>query len=121
MLTVISLQRPQSLCFDTIPQSGSFFDGQSHAFVTAHLQSLLLRRQGVDDSDPPGFSREPSHLVALVLPPRLAKVGGPVAAGSSGGHVHKAAPGGVVPHALGLRIHKLEDLRRVYGVRRDPI
>lgn len=92
-----------------------YFDG----CVTAHLQSLLLWGQGVDDSDPPGFGREQSHLVALVLPPRLAKVGGPVAARSSRGHMHKAASRGVVPHALGLRIHKLEDLRRVDGVRLD--
>lgn len=35
--------------------------------------------------------------------------------------MHKAAPGGVVPHALGVRIHKLEDLRRVYWVRWDLI
>lgn len=108
---VICLHWLQSLCSETV----THFDG----CVTAHLQSLLLWRQGVDDSDPPGFGRESSHLVAFVLPPWLAKVGGPVAARSSGGHVNKAASRGVVPHALGLRIHKLEDLRRVYGVRLD--
>lgn len=102
-------------CFVDIERP--YFDCQTIGCVTADLQSLLLWRQGVDDSDPPGFSRESSHLVALVPPPWLAKVGGPVAARSSGWHVHKAASRGVVPHALRLRIHKLEDLRRVGWVR----
>lgn len=93
-------------------RTGLFGDGQRFARVTVYLQSLLLWCQCVDDSDPPGFGWQSSHLVALVLPPRLAEVSGPVTAGSSRGDMHKAAPGGVVPHTLGLGIHIFEDLRR---------
>lgn len=93
--------------------------------MPAHLQLLLLRRQHVDDADPPAFGRQPSHLVALVRPPGLADVRVPVRAGASRGHVHKAPPGGVVPDALGQRVHAPADLRadtaEVGGAQRLPL
>lgn len=77
---------------------------------TAHLHPLLLRSQRVDDSDPPGFRRQQSHLIASVPPPGLPDVSGPVGARAGGGHVHETPPGGVVPGAVGLWIHTLLDL-----------
>lgn len=79
--------------------------------VRTDLQSLLLRRQRVDDPDPPGFGGQQPHLVAFVRPPGLADVTGPVGARAGGGHVHEAAPGRVVPHAVGQGVYVFLDLR----------
>lgn len=79
--------------------------------ASVHLQSLFLRRQRVDESYPPGFVRQLSHLVARVLPPRLADVTVPVGARPGGGHMHEAPPGGVVPCAMSQWVHEPQDLR----------
>ena len=82
-----------------------------HPVRSVHLQLLLLWRLRVDDSYPPGFSGQQSHLVALILPPGLAKVVGPIGAGAGRGDVHEAPPGGVVPHTVTQWFHMFQDLR----------
>lgn len=77
----------------------------------AHLHPLLLWRQRVDDSYPPGFSRQQPHLVSAISPPRLSDVAVPVGARTGGGDVQETPPGGVVRHTAGQRVHVLQDLR----------
>lgn len=78
--------------------------------TSSHLQSVLLRRERVNDADIPGLGGQPPHLVTRPLPPRLPEIVGPVRTGQLRRHVQKAAPRGAVSQGTGQRIYVLADL-----------
>lgn len=78
--------------------------------TSSHLQSVLLRRERVNDADIPGLGGQPPHLVTRPLPPRLPEIIGPVRTGQLRRYVQKAAPRGAVSQGTGQRIYVLADL-----------
>ena len=87
-----------------------------HAFFGAHLDYLILECEGVFYFDVAGFFGQYANAIAVgILPPRLAKVVGPVACWIGRRHVAEAAMLRVVSQAANVRIDVLFEIVR-FGI-----